>query len=163
MEDPGRFTFEVDRDPSSVDIAESQRGFVEFNIEHVGETPYFNIAVFLRDPKGRIVGGAVGEHDAGWLRLEGMFVREEHRGKGYGSAMLAELEASQLVVSSCLGCKTPGIVSGRRLIVRPGFTPGEARNEHQRNREHGDHAQARSVVFVLSVMCHRSPLIHQST
>lgn len=53
------------------------------------------LAIFLRDPQNRIVGGLAGATVWGWLHISLFWLSEELRGKGYGRRLIemAETEA----------------------------------------------------------------------
>ncbi|SIN71484.1 Predicted N-acetyltransferase YhbS [Singulisphaera sp. GP187] len=46
----------------------------------------------LRDDEGRIVGGAIGETNWGWLHLTVLAVSQDLRGEGWGSRLVGEME-----------------------------------------------------------------------
>jgi GNAT superfamily N-acetyltransferase len=50
------------------------------------------LTLALRDDAGRIVGGAVGETNWGWLHVKALSVAEGLRGRGWGSLLIRELE-----------------------------------------------------------------------
>jgi GNAT superfamily N-acetyltransferase len=50
------------------------------------------LTLALRDEAGRIIGGAVGETDWGWLHTTILAVSEDLRGHGWGSRLMLELE-----------------------------------------------------------------------
>jgi GNAT superfamily N-acetyltransferase len=51
------------------------------------------VACYLRDENARIVGGAHGDLWGSAVHIDAMWVRESHRGKGYGSALLSAVES----------------------------------------------------------------------
>lgn len=57
--------------------------------------------IFVFDEPGAVIGGLLGETCLSWLRVNIMAVREEHRGNGIGSRMLAAAEAEAVQ----RGCK----------------------------------------------------------
>jgi GNAT superfamily N-acetyltransferase len=50
------------------------------------------ICLALRDPQGAILGGLYGATMWSWLMIDGLWVAEELRGKGFGSQLLGESE-----------------------------------------------------------------------
>ncbi|WP_406699310.1 GNAT family N-acetyltransferase [Singulisphaera sp. Ch08] len=50
------------------------------------------LALVLRDDEDRIVGGAIGETNWGWLHLTVLAVSEDLRGQGWGSRLIREME-----------------------------------------------------------------------
>ncbi len=65
---------------------------MSFNDAQVGPAQVERIAVYLRDANGTIHGGIVGFFAWSWLSVEWLWVAEEHRGHGHGSALLQEAE-----------------------------------------------------------------------
>ena len=53
-----------------------------------------NIAFFLRDDAGKIVGGVSGNYGSfGWLYIDALWVSEHLRGQGYGTKLMEMIEA----------------------------------------------------------------------
>ncbi|SIN71434.1 Acetyltransferase (GNAT) family protein [Singulisphaera sp. GP187] len=50
------------------------------------------LTLVLRDDEGRIVGGAIGETNWGWLHLTVLAVSQDLRGQGWGSRLVREME-----------------------------------------------------------------------
>jgi GNAT superfamily N-acetyltransferase len=50
------------------------------------------LTVALRDDDGRIVGGAVGETNWGWLHVRALGVADDLRGLGWGARLMREME-----------------------------------------------------------------------
>ena len=48
------------------------------------------VCLALRDPEGAILGGMYGATMWSWLMIDGLWVAEELRGKGFGSRLLSE-------------------------------------------------------------------------
>ena len=63
-----------------------------YNRGIVGHGPPRAVACYLRDDERRIVGGAHGELWGQSLHIAAMWVDEQHRGKGHGSALLTAVE-----------------------------------------------------------------------
>ncbi len=63
-----------------------------YNRSVAGHGPPRAVATFLRDDDGRIVGGAHGEPWGRSLHIAAMWVAEDQRGKGHGSALMRAVE-----------------------------------------------------------------------
>jgi GNAT superfamily N-acetyltransferase len=59
----------------------------------VGNSDYRSLALLLRNAEGEVVGGLLGQTEWGWLHVKALAVREERRGRGYGTKLLAMAEA----------------------------------------------------------------------
>lgn len=68
-------------------------GISAFNQQQAGEDHAKNLCIVLKAPDGEIVGGAIGATFWDWFHLDLMWIKEELRGKGFGSRILLEAEA----------------------------------------------------------------------
>jgi GNAT superfamily N-acetyltransferase len=80
--------------PSRGDIKAVSDAVEQFNLSITRDDSYSPIAVFLRDDKGVLLGGVVGDAWGGWLHILFMWVDDAVRHQGYGSRLL--LAAEQL-------------------------------------------------------------------
>lgn len=73
------------------------QGIVLFNVAATGDANYSPLAIFLKDDRGAVLGGALGNLWGGWLNLTYLWVSEPLRGQGHGTRLLeaAEAEAKQ--------------------------------------------------------------------
>ncbi len=71
------------------------RGLDQYNIQQAGEYGSRRICFALQSPEGEIVGGVLGAIFWGWFQIDLLWVKQELRGRGYGSRLLqgAEEEA----------------------------------------------------------------------
>lgn len=83
---------DLDEHPSEEELRQIVDGVRTFNSSLVGHGPPRAVACFLRDDEGRIVGGAHGELWGRSLHIAAMWVAENQRGKGHGSALLTAVE-----------------------------------------------------------------------
>jgi len=81
---------------SSGDVEFVRDGLSLFNVAATGDSYYSPLAIFLRDERDAILGGAYGHVWGGWLDLSLLWVADPLRGQGYGKKLLqtAEEEAS---------------------------------------------------------------------
>jgi GNAT superfamily N-acetyltransferase len=77
---------------SSADVDFVREGLSLFNVAATGRSYYSPLAIFLRDERGAILGGACGHVWGGWLDLSLLWVAEPLRGKGYGRELLEAAE-----------------------------------------------------------------------
>jgi GNAT superfamily N-acetyltransferase len=77
------------------------KGLLAFNAGAVGKSDFRALAVTLRH-RGSIVGGLVGQTYLGWMFVAGFWIKEEFRGKGFGSKIMkaAEQEARRRGVTN---------------------------------------------------------------
>jgi GNAT superfamily N-acetyltransferase len=85
-------TLEVDEHPSADELRRLVDGVRLFNRSVVGHQPPRSVASFLRDPEGKVVGGAHGDIWGSSVHIAAMWVDESQRGKGHGSALLRAVE-----------------------------------------------------------------------
>ena len=65
-----------------------------YNAGFIGEIAVLPLAIFLHDPQTQeIVGGLWGQSAAGWLFVDLLFVPENLRRKGLGTALMRDAEA----------------------------------------------------------------------
>jgi RimJ/RimL family protein N-acetyltransferase len=77
---------------SPEDAAVIHDGLARFNVAATRHTYYSPVAIFLRDERGAVLGGALGEVWGEWLDLTFLWVAEPVRGKGYGERLLRAVE-----------------------------------------------------------------------
>ena len=68
------------------------KGLQGFNVQQAGEEQFQRLCFALRSPDQAIVGGALGEIYWDWLHLDLMWIKDEHRGLGYGRRLLLAIE-----------------------------------------------------------------------
>ena len=83
----------VEESPEAGDLAVLSEGLREYNRKSGGPSGFQRLAILLRDEQGTVVGGIVGGSYWGWLHIDTLWVREDHRGVGHGSALLQAAEA----------------------------------------------------------------------
>lgn len=76
----------------SADATFVREGLALFNVGVTGHSHYSPLAIFLKDERGAVIGGALGHVWGGWLDLDALWVAEPHRGQGYGERLLATAE-----------------------------------------------------------------------
>jgi RimJ/RimL family protein N-acetyltransferase len=63
-----------------------------FNVATTGDSYYSPLAIFLKDERGAVLGGALGHIYGGWLDLDYLWVAEPFRGQGHGGELLEAAE-----------------------------------------------------------------------
>jgi GNAT superfamily N-acetyltransferase len=63
-----------------------------YNVATTGDSYYSPLAIFLKDERGAVLGGALGHVWGGWLDLDTLWVTEPFRGQGYGAKLLRAAE-----------------------------------------------------------------------
>ena len=85
-------TLNLDEQPSEDELRQIVDGVRTYNRGIAGHGPPRPVACYLRDDEGRIVGGAHGELWGRSVHIAAMWVNENQRGKGHGSALLKAVE-----------------------------------------------------------------------
>jgi GNAT superfamily N-acetyltransferase len=67
-------------------------GLREYNRRPALEPGHVSLALFLRDARGTVRGGLLGETGHRWLHVEIMWVSDELRGQGWGARLLEAAE-----------------------------------------------------------------------
>ncbi|MFC4526308.1 GNAT family N-acetyltransferase [Dyella halodurans] len=82
--------------PSGSDINAIVHGLLAFNQSHTnGATPEYLVAT-VRDGEGKLVGGVVAAAYVSWLQVSALWLQDELRGQGYGSALMALIEEAAI-------------------------------------------------------------------
>ena len=89
-----RLTVEDDFTPAQAAALDDR--IYEFNAARTGVDDGRLLAIWVRDDAGELIGGLYGWTWAGYLEVRSLWVREDARGKGLGSRMLAAAEAEGL-------------------------------------------------------------------
>ena len=90
------YTLSVEASFSPEDARTVDRGLDLYNFSQVGDAHFQLLGVFLRDEKGTIVGGLLGETFWEWLYIKTLWVDEPLRRKGYGVKLVEAAEAEAL-------------------------------------------------------------------
>jgi GNAT superfamily N-acetyltransferase len=77
---------------SPEDAAVIHDGLARFNVAATKHTYYSPVAIFLRDDRDAVLGGALGDVWGGWLDLVYLWIAEPLRGQGYGERLLQAAE-----------------------------------------------------------------------
>ena len=72
--------------------AEIRRGIRSADPPDVGARDWQPLGLALRSPDGAIVGGLYGATMWGWLMIDGLWVTEEIRGRGFGRRLMLAAE-----------------------------------------------------------------------
>ena len=68
------------------------RGISHYNKQQAGDQKFQRLCFILHASDQEIVGGVIGELYWDWFHLDLMWVKEELRGRGYGSRLLERVE-----------------------------------------------------------------------
>src|ERR687889_2241428 len=90
-------------------------GLALFNVAVTGDAYYCPLAIFLKDERGAVLGGALGHVWGGWLDLDTLWVAEPFRGQGYGAKLLRAAEDE----ARMQGCR--GVFLKTFSFQAPGF------------------------------------------
>jgi len=86
----------IESQPQPAEMALVIKGLTAFNATHSGgDTPNY-LFIAVRSDDGSVVGGLVGATYLGWLQVQAVWMPDELRGLGYGSALLKEAESEAI-------------------------------------------------------------------
>jgi len=91
------YTITTHEHPDPAEIRILGDGLVKFGNAIFGSTEQGEIAFFVRDEDGKVVGGIHGYHGSfGWLYIDTLWVSDEIRGKGFGRQLIELIEDEAL-------------------------------------------------------------------
>jgi ribosomal protein S18 acetylase RimI-like enzyme len=67
-------------------------GIRNYNTQQAGSDQSLSLCFVLQAPNQEIIGGVIGATYWDWLHIDLMWVKEEHRGRGYGQELLSLAE-----------------------------------------------------------------------
>ncbi|MBR5448061.1 MAG: GNAT family N-acetyltransferase [Clostridia bacterium] len=78
--------------PDEKEIKYIRDALYRFNEERVGDDGHTPLNIVEYDEEGNIAGGIIGGTYWGWMYVDILWVREDRRGRGIGTALLREAE-----------------------------------------------------------------------
>ena len=82
----------MNRHPSEIETDYIREALNQFNCAHVGDDGHTPLNLIEYDADGSIIGGLLGGTYWGWMYIDILWVREDHRRQGVGSRLLTEAE-----------------------------------------------------------------------
>ena len=82
----------MNRHPSETETDYIREALNQFNCAHVGDDGHTPLNLVEYDADGSIIGGLLGGTYWGWMYIDILWVREDHRRQGVGSRLLTEAE-----------------------------------------------------------------------
>ena len=82
----------MNRHPSEAETDYIRESLNQFNYAHVGDDGHTPLNLIEYDADGNIIGGLLGGTYWGWMYIDILWVREDHRRQGVGSRLLTEAE-----------------------------------------------------------------------
>ena len=82
----------MNRHPSETETDYIREALNQFNCAHVGDDGHTPLNLIEYDADGNIIGGLLGGTYWGWMYIDILWVREDHRRHGIGSRLLTEAE-----------------------------------------------------------------------
>jgi GNAT superfamily N-acetyltransferase len=83
---------DVEENPDAAAARVVAEGLLDFNRRVLGDPHEKQLAVFVRDPSGRVVGGLVGHVRWSWVYVAKLWLPNELRGRGLGTRIVREIE-----------------------------------------------------------------------
>ena len=93
---PAGCTVSVEDAPDPDDVRRVEEGLNAYNDQYAPGFNFRRLAVFLRDQEGALAGGLVSGSYWGWLYISDLWIRETHRGRGWGTRLLRAAEQAAL-------------------------------------------------------------------
>jgi len=87
---------EIVREPDPRDVWAVREAIYAYNRSKAGDQHYESLTVFLRDLRGRLVGGLLGSTYWQWFTMDFLWVAENLRGRGHGKLLLMTAEQEAL-------------------------------------------------------------------
>ena len=78
----------MNRHPSETETDYIREALNQFNCAHVGDDGHTPLNLIEYDADGNIIGGLLGGTYWGWMYIDILWVREDHRRQGVGSRLL---------------------------------------------------------------------------
>jgi len=78
--------------PQDNDFEALKAGLTGYNESFTGSVFSEKVASFVKDDSGNVVGGILGEINWNWMHIQGLWVDENIRKKGWGFKLLTEME-----------------------------------------------------------------------
>ncbi len=88
----GNYRFTLEEDPKQEEIRLLSQGLTDHALPFTKVPGFKTIAVFMRDERGQVVGGAWGQINWNWFYVSVLWLSDNLRGGGYGRRLMAELE-----------------------------------------------------------------------
>ena len=82
----------MNRHPSETETDYIREALNQFNCAHVGDDGHTPLNLIEYDADGNIIGGLLGGTYWGWMYIDILWVREDHRRQGVGSRLMTEAE-----------------------------------------------------------------------
>src|SRR5579872_4981041 len=89
---PSTFEITVEPEPKPGDMKVIMTGLLNFNSLKTGGATPEHLLITVRDLEKTVIGGLLGCIYLGWLQVHALWLPDELRGQGYGSALLAAAE-----------------------------------------------------------------------
>ena len=93
---------DLEERPRADDARVVTQGLLEFNRAIIGDPDEVQLAVFVRDDAGRVIGGLLGHLRWRWVYVAKLWLPDELRGRGVGTRVMEEVE-SYARHRDCLG------------------------------------------------------------
>lgn len=86
-------TIAQEADPDTATVAAFEDGLGQYNRAHAGHNNALPLWLIARNKKGAVQAGIKAISYFNWMFVDWLWVAEEHRGKDYGTQLMAQLEA----------------------------------------------------------------------
>ena len=90
----------MNANPEKKEIDLVRASLMRFNDERVGPDGHMPLNLVEYSEDGDVIGGIIGGTYWGWMYVDILWVREDHRGRGIGTSLLLAAETE----AKCRGC-----------------------------------------------------------
>jgi GNAT superfamily N-acetyltransferase len=88
----GTYRFTLEADPKPEELQLLSHGLTDHALPFTTVPGFKTLAVFMRDERGQVVGGAWGQVNWNWISVSVLWLSDDLRGYGYGRRLMVELE-----------------------------------------------------------------------
>lgn len=90
------YTLSLETESSRDDVMAVHHGLNEYNLAFAPDVSFLPLNIFVRDSDHRVIGGLTGGTFWSWLDIKEFWLRDDLRGQGLGSRLMAMAETEAM-------------------------------------------------------------------